>query len=109
MKNRIICGVLLILILIRPAWLIYQTRDKFFSPSYTKQYDGFRSAYYSSQYIKKVKPGIIPDETLEAFAAGTFLRGLNPILIVHDQPPLGRYILALSIILFDNVNTIMLP
>jgi len=34
------------------------------------------------------------------------LTGVNPILIVTDHPPLGRYIIALSILLFDNEVTI---
>ena len=49
----------------------------------------------------------MPDQTLESFAGGAFLKGMNPILIIHDQPPLGRYILSLSILLFDNPNTVM--
>lgn len=48
------------------------------------------------------------DADFEKFAGGAFLQGLNPILIVHDHPPLGRYVISLSIFLFDNPNTIML-
>ena len=36
------------------------------------------------------------------------MKGVNPIHIVHDHPPLGRYIVSLSILLFDNAQTIML-
>lgn len=112
MKKSIVYGfipLILIIIAIKPLFMVYQNREAFFSRGYSKQYEALRSLYYSSQYVQKKNPGIIPDQALEAFAAGTFLKGVNPILITHDQPPLGRYILALSILIFDNVNTITIP
>lgn len=97
-----------IVITLRPLSMIWNLGDKFFSSGYAEQYESYKKAYYGSQYIIKKNPGIIPDETFESFAAGAFLRGVNPILIVHDHPPLGRYILSLSILLFDNPHTIIL-
>ncbi|MEK7534727.1 MAG: hypothetical protein AAB600_05380, partial [Patescibacteria group bacterium] len=76
---------------------------------YNAQYESLKSAYYNSQYAKKENPGIMPDETFESFAGGAFARGVNPILIVHEHPPLGRYIIGLSTILFDNAKTLILP
>ena len=81
----------------------------FFSRYYDEgKYQAYKQQYYNSQYVKKKNPGIMVDNSLESFAAGIFLRGLNPILIVHDQPPLGRYMISLSLVLFENPNTIML-
>lgn len=88
--------------------IIFSKKDVYFNRDYSAKYESLKSVYYSSQYVKKVNPGIIPDNGLEAFAGGIFLKGLNPILIVHDQPPLGRYITSLSILIFDNANTINL-
>lgn len=106
--KKIILLVLLIIFFIRPLFVLYEHKDNFFSKGYESRYEDLKAMYYSSQYMKKQKPAIIPDETLESFAAGAFLKGMNPILIVHDQPPLGRYITAFSIYLFDNPNTIIL-
>ena len=108
MKYKFICIFLLVLMLIRPVGTIYQYKDKFFSRDYQKNYQKLYDLYYSSQYVKKINPGVMPDEYFEAFAGGAFLKGLNPILIVHDHPPLGRYIVSLSIILFDNASTIII-
>lgn len=105
MKWNILWIVFLCLILFRPLESIYTQKDKFLTRSYTHLYSQYKNAYDSSQYVRKKNPGVIPDETFESFAAGAFLRGLNPILIVHDHPPLGRYILSGSIIIFDNVHT----
>lgn len=101
--------IVLALLFLKPARLIYTGRGNFFLPGYSQNYEKLRQAYYSSQYVKKINPGIMPDGTFEAFAGGAFIRGVNPILIVHEHPPLGRYIIGLSIILFDNPNTIVLP
>jgi len=97
--------ILCILIFLTPAQLIYEQRHKFFSRGYINQYESLHTAYLSSQYVKKENPGIIPDETFKAFVGGYLYKGGNPILVTHDQPPLGRYIIALSIFLFDNVHT----
>lgn len=101
--------IVLALLFLRPAELIYTGRGNFFLPGYSQTYEKLRQAYYSSQYVKKINPGIMPDGTFEAFVGGAFIRGVNPILIVHEHPPLGRYIIGLSIILFDNPSTIILP
>lgn len=106
-RKTLLFSILLLIIFIRPAQAVYRQKENLFTGGYSKRYETFRNLYYSSQYVKKQNPGIIPDNTLESFAAGAFLKGLNPILIVHDQPPLGRYIIALSIFLFDNPATII--
>ena len=102
-------SLLLFLTLFRPFAIIYQQKEAFLTRDYFERYGTFKKLYYSSQYVKKDKPSIIPDEILESFAGGAFLQGLNPILIIHDQPPLGRYIIALSILLFANAATIIVP
>lgn len=99
--------ILLAMVLYRPLSTFIERKDVFFSRGYIKnQYESLKKRYYSSQYVQKKNPGIMPDDSFEAFAGGIFLKGLNPILITHDQPPLGRYIIALSIKLFDNANTL---
>jgi hypothetical protein len=90
----------------RPLGLVIHNWESYAVRIYHFNYPAYKRAYYASQYMNKKPTGTIPDETLEAFAGGIFLTGLNPILIVHDQPPLGRYLISLSIYLFDNEKTI---
>lgn len=106
---RVIFSIILILLLLRPALAFYSQKDIFTSKGYSKIYNYLESSYSSSQYMQKKNPGIMPDETFEAFVGGALLRGVNPIHIVHEHPPLGRYIIAFSILLFDNAHTIILP
>lgn len=86
--------------------IILVSKSDIFVRNYHLQYEDLKNMYYNSQYVKKNNPGIIPDEKVYAFGGGIFLKGLNPILITHDHPPLGRYIISLSILLFDNASTI---
>lgn len=102
-----ILSVFFLVTLIQPASILYKKSETFFSKGYISYYSFLEKLYGQSQYVNKKNPGIIPDQALESFAGGAFLKGINPILIIHDQPPLGRYILSLSISLFDNPNTIM--
>ncbi|MBI2613512.1 MAG: glycosyltransferase family 39 protein [Candidatus Levybacteria bacterium] len=102
-----LCAIFFLIIVFQPVSVLFKESETFFSRGYGEQYEDFKRAYSTSQYVQKEEPGVIPDQTLESFAGGAFLRGINPISIIHDQPPMGRYIISLSILLFDNTNTIM--
>lgn len=49
----------------------------------------------------------IPDETVYSYAGGAYLKGADPIIVEPTQPPLGKYLLALSILLTHSENTIV--
>ena len=108
MKRIFLYLILLFLVLYRPVSHIASHHETYFLRTYNTRYEALKKLYYSSQYVVRKNPVIIPDETIEAFAAGAFLRGMNPIHIIHDHPPLGKYILSFSILLFNNENTIII-
>lgn len=90
--------------------VIYVNWTSYFSPNYTEEvYKGLESAFDSSQYRKKDNPGIIPDETVYSYAAGAYLHGRDPILINSERTPLGKYIIALSILALKNDKFVVLP
>ncbi|MCL5069284.1 MAG: glycosyltransferase family 39 protein [Actinobacteria bacterium] len=101
--------ILLILIFIRPVNSIVKNFNAFFDSNYSERYDYLKKTYYSSQYVNKNMPNIIPDQAFEAFLGGAFIRGGNPILFVHEHPPMGRYIIGISILIFNNDSTVILP
>lgn len=94
--------------MLKPLAIIYERRDVYFNTDYWENYSSYKYSYENSQYVKKNNPQIIPDEIFESYAGGAFLKGLNPILITHDHPPLGRYIVSLSILFFNNQHTVVL-
>lgn len=107
---RFLLLVFLIFIFIRPFNAVLKNANGLFHGGYLERYElQLKKAYYSSQYVNKNNPGIMPDQAFEAFLGGAFIKGGNPILFVHEHPPMGRYIIGLSILLFDNDSTIILP
>lgn len=108
LQKKVIVLVMFLLML-QPLFIIFSKRETFFSSNYWVSYPKYRFNYENSQYVKKSNPTIITDEDFESYAGGAFLNGLNPILITHDHPPLGKYIVSFSILLFNNQHTIVIP
>lgn len=48
----------------------------------------------------------ISDEDLYSYAGYEYIKGKNPILLNPEAPPLGKYLIGLSIILFNNQRVI---
>lgn len=71
---------------------------------YSRNYEikGYEAVYKGSQYAGG--PGLVPDQTVYLYAAGAFIEGENPLKINPEVPPLGRYLLGLSILVFSNTN-----
>lgn len=100
---KILLWVLIIFLLVLPyLGIIYSRKNDFLNNTYWQRYQSYKEAYYSSQYVKNEKTRIITDEVFNSFAAGFFLLGNNPVHITHDHPPLGRYLIALSVLIFKN-------
>lgn len=89
---------------IAPVWSSYT------SPYYTDDiYRGLESAFDGSQYRRKENAGLIPDETVFSYAAGAYIRGVDPILVNSEHTPLGKYLIGLFILLMKNDKFIVLP
>lgn len=82
---------------------------KIFQPIYTENlYHTLEDLYNQSQYRQKNPTSFIPDHTVFRYAAGAYLRGVDPILINSEHTPLGKYFIALSIFIFHNDGTIII-
>lgn len=98
------------LAIVRIGMVIVPRLQTYTVPYYTQNtYKDFENAFNHSQYRQKKNPGIIPDETVYSYAAGAYLRGIDPILINSERAPLGKYLFSLSILLFKNDKLIILP
>lgn len=67
-------------------------------------YEALKELYYSSQYVLEKPKGAVPDNAIYSFAAGYYLRGGSPIIVDPSQPPLGKYLLALSVYFFKTTK-----
>ena len=104
MGKKIITILLGILICFRIGWLGYQQKDKY-APNYWSRYETFKSVYGESQYSMKGWKYWIPDETVYAYAGGAYIKGANPIIVESTQPPLGKYLIGLSILATGNEHS----
>ncbi len=78
------------------------------TPDYDEDlYKRLENLYNHSQYRQKNPTTLIPDNTLFRYAAGAYLRGVDPILINSEHTPLGKYFIALSIFMFHNDGPII--
>lgn len=104
MGKKIITILLFILICFRIGWLLYQHKDKY-SADYWSRYESLKSVYGESQYSMKGWKYWIPDETVYSYAAGAYVKGANPIIVEPTQPPLGKYLIGLSILATGNEHS----
>jgi len=71
---------------------------------YSKKFNfsQFEKKYYSSQWAIPHSKNVISDEDLYAYAGFKYIKGLNPIHLAPEVPPLGKYLIGASIYLFNN-------
>lgn len=77
----------------------WEKRDYYFSPF---DLERAKNLYSISQYVRQKDAAWIADEILFAYAGWYYTRGGNPILVNPENPPLGKYIVGLSIKIFNN-------
>lgn len=78
-------------------------------PIYTDSlYHTLEDLFNQSQYRQKNPTALIPDHAVFRYAAGAYLRGVDPIYINSEHTPLGKYFIAASIFLFHNDATIII-
>jgi len=68
----------------------------------------YEKKYNQSQYVIPQSKTPISDEGIYAHAGYQYIKGINPILINSDHPPLGKYMIGLFTIITGNQRTIAL-
>jgi Dolichyl-phosphate-mannose-protein mannosyltransferase len=106
MMKKIVFIALILLTLCRMGFFLYSNKEKY-ANDYWSRYPTLKTVFEGSQYMMKDWKFWIPDETVYSYAAGAYVKGANPILVESTQPPLGKYLMALSVVLFNNENVIV--
>lgn len=102
----VLIALCLIIIASNVFSVLFAQQGKYLSSHFWTNFPGLKQVYLNSQYVNKHPTGWIPDEVVNAYAGGAYVQGVSPILIASDTPPLRRYLIGLSAILFDNVNVL---
>ncbi|OGF99980.1 hypothetical protein A2Y99_01500 [Candidatus Gottesmanbacteria bacterium RBG_13_37_7] len=97
--NKIFIYLGVSLIVLNILLLIYVKRDVFLE-KYDVSY--WKDRYEHSQYQLPISKRIIGDDGLYAYAGYRLVKGDNPFSINVDKPPVGKYLLGLSIVIFHN-------
>jgi hypothetical protein len=92
-------GGILLLVLFPLGRTIRQKWDYYFLPFDQERIQGL---YEISQYVREKDAAWIADEIHFAYASWNYVNGGNPILVNPDYPPLGKYLVGLSIKLVNN-------
>ncbi len=105
--NKVIILLLVFAIFFQNIIFIFSNRQYF-----TRRFDPefFSKLYSESQYVKgPASEGGIGDDGLYAFAGYYyFFQGGDVSSVNFEHPPLGKYLIGLSILLFNNENIINL-
>jgi hypothetical protein len=86
---------------------IIPIKEKYLNTDYWKRYAVLKKNYYDSIYANK-NGSFIPDESLYAYEGGALISGTSPILVNPEIPPLGKYLIGVSSVIFNNENIIIL-
>jgi len=103
-----LCILLLIGTIFNVGSVLMQQKGKYLTHDYWQRYEGLKMIYLNSQYANKYVKSFIPDETVYAYAGGAFVKGANPLLIIPDAPPLGKYFIGISALVFDNEHDVII-
>lgn len=106
--RKLIFIVFLGIIIFNVSSTVWSLKAKYFSSNYWQNFPALEKTFLSSQYVNKHPKGWIPDEAAFSYAGGKLIKGTNPVLVVPDAPPLGKYIIGLSTIIFNNDSTFIL-
>jgi len=101
-------ALLIILIIYNVSSVFIQQKEKYVSRDYWKRFPQLKQDYLDSQYVNKHPKAWIGDEFAQSYSGGELIKGTNPVLVTADTPPLGKYLIGLSAILFNNEHILTL-
>lgn len=81
-----------------------------YSKEYTKHFDAgyWKNRYQHSQWVVSGSKNPIGDDGLYAYVGWEYIHGSNPALLNAEIPPLGKYIIGLGEVVFQNQNILIL-
>lgn len=88
--------------------LFLNNRQNFLTFDYWHTYPEREKVFFDSQYRNPHPAGFIPDEIAYGYAGGALIRGGNPVEFIPEAPPLGKYLIGLSAVVFNNANILVL-
>lgn len=101
--KNIITFILFAIAIFNIAYTVIQNWSHLSTPFDPEKYEAL---YNKSQYVIARSKHVIGDSTLLSHAGYQYAKGLNPILINADHPPLGKYIIGFFTVAFNNNHVV---
>ena len=104
MENNLLAKIAIILIASLLVWFNLISPVLHFKNKFTEKYNPklYELKYNRSQYVIPQSKNPISDEEIYSHAGYMYAKGLNPILINSDHPPLGKYFIGWLTLLTGN-------
>ncbi|OGG24465.1 hypothetical protein A3A79_04755 [Candidatus Gottesmanbacteria bacterium RIFCSPLOWO2_01_FULL_43_11b] len=101
--NKLIITLLLSWIVFSLGNIVFNPVNQYFNRYFNENvYQNLERLYNNSQYRQKNPISVIADEIVFRYAAAAYIRGADPILINSEHTPLGKYMIGLSFLWFQN-------
>ncbi len=101
MIKKIGIVVLFFILVMNLGFRIWNFREEY-STKYDSEY--WRNRYLKSQWVDPKSKESIGDDGLYAYAGWAYIHGQDPTMMNAEMPPLGKYLIGLSILVFHNQN-----
>jgi len=98
--KKVFTFLILGLIIFRLGFYIFSNRVSLLQKFYPEAHE---RAYLGSTYVTK-GGAPIPDHIVYGYAAWEYIHGKNPTLINPEMPPLGKYLMGISILVFQRIQ-----
>lgn len=101
MRQKLVFLILLAVLIAHLGLRVWGYRGEYlikYDPAYWKD------RYLKSQWVDPQSKESIGDDGLYAYAGWEYVHGADPTLINAEMPPLGKYLIGLSILIFRNQN-----
>lgn len=106
--KKLINLIFILIICLNFGFNVYQYKSRYFDYKYWENFKSLEKIFLDSQYVNKHAKGFIPDETAFSYSGGKLIKGTSPVLVVPDAPPLGKYLIGLSTLIFNNDAMVVL-
>lgn len=99
--KKIVFIILFILFCIHLSSRIYSYRNEYLTPYNSKYWENL---YLHSQWVIPNSKNPIGDDAVYTYAGWEYIHGKDPTLLNAEIPPLGKYLIGISEVVFNNQN-----
>lgn len=97
--GRVISILLLLIVIFNLSFFFWQNKETYMEKYDVDYWDG---VYSVCQWATPHPEKFINDAELYAIAGSNYIRGKDPVVINPEHPPLAKYLIGVSIVLFGN-------